>query len=93
MFLNSVHRKLDAILEGVRRIMALSQQMTDLLAAIDIATNGIAARLASLAAARPDDPALVAALQAEVTKLQSLAADPANPVPEPQTPGVVVPVG
>lgn len=86
MFLNSVHRKLDALIRKADQLMALSQQMTDLLAAIDTATNGVAARLASLAAARPDDPALVAALQAEVTKLQGLAADPANPVPAPIPP-------
>lgn len=83
---------LAAILEGVRTLMALSPQILTLLSQMNDATNGVAARIAAaLAASSVDDPDLVAALQAEVTKLQGLAADPANPVPAPIPPASPTP--
>jgi hypothetical protein len=86
----SVHRKLDAILKGVRNIMALSQQVLDVLAQLDSATNAVAARIqaqiTTLQQLHPDDTDIIAALQAEVTTLNGLAANPANPVPAPPAP-------
>ncbi len=67
--------------------MAIDQKLSDVLAALDKATNDIGARIDALTAkigtgmSQADVDAVVSSLQAEVTRLNGLAADPANPVP------------
>jgi hypothetical protein len=68
--------------------MALSTAVLAAFAQLDKATNDIAARLATLASAHPDDADLQTAIGAEVTKLQGLASNPAVPVP-----GIAPPAG
>ena len=64
------------------KTMAVSDAVAKLVTEFDAATDAIAARIQTLINTSPtlstDDSA---ALQAEVTKLQALGADPANPVP------------
>jgi hypothetical protein len=67
--------------------MAATQDVLNLITAIDVATTAIAARIQALidqlsAGMSPADVATVeAGLQAEVTRLQALGTDPNNPVP------------
>ncbi len=67
--------------------MALKDDVQKLIAAMNDATNAIAARIDALKAqiaggVTPEDAtAITDALTAEVAKLQALGADPANPVP------------
>jgi hypothetical protein len=77
--------------------MASNDEIKKLLAAMDAATNAIAARIDALKASIPPSGGLSAdeagairdSLGAEVAKLQGLAADPANPVPLQSTTAVV----
>jgi len=83
--------KLDAILEAIRkleeRIMGAYTDITTLLVAVDEHTNEIATRIqalidqigAGLTPAQAEE--IKIALQAEVAKLDALAADPADPIP------------
>lgn len=67
--------------------MAISQQLADVLVALDTATNDIGARIDALTAkigtgmSQADVDSVVSSLQNEVTRLNGLAADPNNPVP------------
>lgn len=86
-------RKLDELIEAVAKLgvqlMAISQQMKDVLDAIDNETTTIAAELQALrdqiAAGMTADEA--ASVQARLTaisdRLTGVAADPNNPVPAP----------
>ena len=83
--------KLDAILEAIRkweeRIMGAYTDITTLLVAVDEHTNEIATRIqalidqigAGLTPAQAEE--IKIALQAEVAKLDALAANPADPIP------------
>jgi len=83
--------KLDAILEAIRkweeRIMGAYTDITTLLVAVDEHTNEIATRIqalidqigAGLTPAQAEE--IKIALQAEVAKLDALAADPNDPIP------------
>ncbi len=59
----------------------MSQEVTDLIAAFDAATDRVAARIAALIAKSGLTAEEKAAFTAEVTKLNTLGEDPANPVP------------
>jgi hypothetical protein len=70
------NHKLDQILLGIKKLgEQMSTETQALLKAIDDATNAIAARIQRLIDAS-NDPALNAALQAEVDKLVALGKDP-----------------
>jgi hypothetical protein len=87
-----------------RWIMAAIDDVNALLSAMNDATNAVAARLAALVAelaaippgtglTADDVTAVKAKLQAEITTLTGLAADPNNPVPTPVVPpGNITPV-
>lgn len=72
--------------QGVR-LMATTEDVKAAVAAIDAATNAIAARLDALTAqigtgmSQADVDAVASGLQAEVARLQGLGADPENPTP------------
>jgi hypothetical protein len=74
------------LLWRMERLMAISQQILDLLARGDAATSAMAARIQKLIEAvgtgmsEQDVEALKAALGAEADKLDALGKDPANPV-------------
>jgi hypothetical protein len=67
--------------------MAISQALTDALAAVDKATNDVAARVTTLAGqigtgmTQAEVDSVVAQLNTEATKLEGIAADPNQPVP------------
>ena len=61
--------------------MAVDPKVAALITQFDDATNAIAARIQKLIDAGGLNADSEAALQAEVTKLQALGADPANPIP------------
>ena len=67
--------------------MAISAELVAAIAAIDTATNDVAKRIADLSAQittqmTPDDVAsVVAQLNTEASKLEGIAANPAQPVP------------
>lgn len=68
-------------------LMAISQDLKDLTAKIDDATNKVATRIDLLASKITNSMtdqeviAVKAGLQAEIDKLTALGSDPANPVP------------
>jgi len=70
-------------------LMALSQDLKDLVAQIDTATNQVASRIDALTAKITNSLSdsevadIKAGLKAEVDKLTALGANPANPVPTP----------
>lgn len=89
-----IKRDLSALLRGVAAlhtqgdsIMAISKELQDAMAAIDDATNTVAARISDLSGqittgmSQADVDAVVAQLNAEATKLNTIAADPNQPVP------------
>lgn len=89
-----IKRSLGALLRGVAAlhtqgdsIMAISKELQDAMAAIDDATNTVAARISDLSGqittgmSQADVDAVVAQLNAEATKLNTIAADPNQPVP------------
>lgn len=89
-----IKRNLSALLRGVAalhtqgdKIMAISQELQDAMAAIDTATNNVAQRITDLSGqistgmSQADVTAVVSQLNAEATKLNTIAADPNNPVP------------
>jgi uncharacterized protein YoxC len=69
------------------KLMAISKEMQDAMAAIDDATNTVAARITDLSGqistgmTQADVDAVVARLNTEASKLNSIAADPSQPVP------------
>lgn len=89
-----IKRNLNALTRGVAalhiqgdKIMAISKELQDAIAAIDAATNNVAARITDLSGqittgmSQADVDAVVAQLNTEATKLNTIAADPNNPVP------------
>jgi len=89
-----IKRDLAALLRGVAalhsqgdKIMAISKELQDAMAAIDTATNTVAARITDLSSqistgmTQADVDTVVAQLNSEATKLNTIAADPNNPVP------------
>lgn len=89
-----IKRTLGALMRGVAalhnqggEIMAISKELQDALASIDSATNTVAARITDLSGqistgmTDADVAAVVSQLNAEASKLNSIAADPNNPVP------------
>lgn len=76
------------ILDRIEENMATKQDFETLLAAVDEATNKIAARIQALTdklgqggMTAEEEAAIKTSLEAEVAKLQALGADPENPVP------------
>jgi hypothetical protein len=67
--------------------MAITQEVRDLVARIDMATNAIADRIQVLIGrigggiSQSDAESIKADLQAEADRLTSLGADPNNPIP------------
>ena len=89
-----IKRSLAALLRGVAalhtqgdKIMAISKELQDAMAAIDDATNAVATRITDLSGqistgmSQADVDAVVAQLNTEATKLNTIAADPNQPVP------------
>ena len=80
---------LDSIIEKLEKIMALGQDILDLLNRIDIATSAIAARIqklidlltkASGGLTAEEAQAIADKLSVETAALEAMGKDPANPV-------------
>jgi len=80
-----VSRRLERIEQALTKltqeIHTMSQELTTFIAAVDAATDKIAARIQKLIDASSLSADDKAKLQAEVDKLNQLGQDPANPIP------------
>lgn len=88
--LSGIEHKLTAVLNLEEKLMATSQEIKDLVAALDSATNKIAARIADLISrlanatgglTATEAQEIASALAAEKDRLEALGSDPTNPVP------------
>ena len=92
MFKCKVIQKLNRIERMLEVLLAVSNEIKDLVAKIDAATNDVAARIDRLSGQIHNSMTdaevneVKAGLQAEIDRLTGLGKDPANPVPAPPTP-------
>ncbi len=83
-----IESSLDRIQQKLETTMATLQNFKDLLAAVDVETNRIAAKIAALVAqleaggmTDAEEAEVLAGLSAQVDRLKTIGADSSNPIP------------
>jgi methyl-accepting chemotaxis protein len=71
----------DALDQIAKELQTMTQELKDFIAAVDAATDKIAARIQKLVDNSSLSDADKKTLQVEVDKLNALGQDPANPIP------------